>query len=167
MVWAKGRRKHGVFGGTSKKAGDRHGHSTDCSVARVHSWAGKAWLRAEIQPCFLAKLESCETLHQLRGKSIFFWLSYPEGHLYWVPSRVPEGLTRCWWLEDSKIKGGWSPARLEICQGQALRTGSRAKGSGLYPKNREKLMTGSKCICVWWTDLHFEKITLVAVWKTN
>lgn len=33
--------------------------------------------------------------------------------------------------------------------------------------NNEKLI-GYKCVYVcWWTDLHFEKITLVAAWKTD
>lgn len=50
-------------------------------------------------------------------------------------------------LEDGKqrVDKGWPDWR--VSRARHLELGASANGSGLYPKNNEKLMKGSYCLC--------------------
>lgn len=92
-----------------------------------------------------------------RKRHLFQW-GCPEG----APFSYPVQCLECF------QPGVWTTVRRERERlgyaGKAARL--EAPFCGPYPKDNEKLM-GYKCVCVWWTDLHFEKITLVAAWETG
>ena len=115
---------------------------------------------ADMQPCSTCQARvpwAAVSAH--REGHLFSSGAAQKEHLYLIPSKVPWVLS-AWCLDHSKREKERDQVRLE------RQPDLKPPSVGLYPKDNEKLM-GFKCVCVWWTDLHFEKITPVAAWKTD
>lgn len=135
-----------------KKSGGLPGVWADPSKG----WAGETWVGTEIQYCSPCSSRALETQHQCKGKPTFSQLGCPEGTALSRPFRVPKCLWYWGWrMARQGVGEGW--LGWEVFRARHSGLGASANGSGLYPKNNGKLTKSSKCICVWWTDLHFGK----------